>query len=61
VPAAQELVQMAREAWDLGRTPLITVLQAQGELNGAQAEASDAALAAQQAFADIEEAAGEGL
>ncbi len=61
VPAAQTLVQMARQAWDLGRAPLITVLQAQGELNGAQAEASDAALAAQNAFADLEEAAGAGL
>jgi cobalt-zinc-cadmium efflux system outer membrane protein len=61
VPAAKQLVQMARDAWDLGRAPLIAVLQAQGELNGAQAEGSDAALAANQALADLEEAAGEGL
>jgi cobalt-zinc-cadmium efflux system outer membrane protein len=61
VPAARRLVQMARDAWELGRTPLIQVLQAQGELTGAEADASDAALAAQQALADMEEAAGEGL
>jgi len=61
VPAAQHLVQMARAAWELGRTPLVQVLQAQGELTSAEADASDAALAAQQALADMEEAAGEGL
>jgi cobalt-zinc-cadmium efflux system outer membrane protein len=61
VPAAERLVRMAREAWNLGRTPLFAALQAQAELTSAQAEASDAALAAQQAFADMEEAAGEGL
>jgi outer membrane protein, heavy metal efflux system len=61
VPAAQELVRMARDAWELGRTPLTAVLQAQGELTSARAEASDAALSAQQALADMEEASGEGL
>jgi cobalt-zinc-cadmium efflux system outer membrane protein len=61
VPSAEELVKMARAAWELGRTPLISVLQAQGELTSARAEASDAALAAQVALADIEEAAGVGL
>jgi len=61
VPATQQLVQMARDAWELGRAPLITLLQAEAELNGAQAESSDAALAANQAMADLEEAAGEGL
>jgi outer membrane protein TolC len=39
----------------------VQVLQAQGELTSAEADASDAALAAQQALADMEEAAGEGL
>jgi outer membrane protein TolC len=52
---------MARDAWELGRTPLIAVLQAQTELASAEAEASDAALSAQQALADLEEAAGEGI
>ena len=61
VPSAQRLVQMARDAWELGRAPLTTVLQAQAELNGAQAESNDAALAANQAMADLEEAAGEAL
>jgi cobalt-zinc-cadmium efflux system outer membrane protein len=61
VPAAQDLVKMARDAWELGRTPLTTLLQAQNDLTSVRADASDAALAAQQALADLEEAAGEGL
>ena len=61
VPAAQQLLQMAREAWELGRTPLTAVLQAQGEVTSARADASDAALLAQQALADMEEASGEAL
>ncbi len=61
VPAARRLVQMARDAWELGRTPLVQVLQAQAELTSAEGDASDAALGAQQALADMEEAAGEGL
>ena len=61
VPAAQQLLQMAREAWELGRTPLTAVLQAQGEVTSARADASDAALSAQQALADMEEASGEAL
>jgi cobalt-zinc-cadmium efflux system outer membrane protein len=61
VPLAADLVRMAREAWELGRTPLTPVLLAQGELTSARADASDAALSAQQALADMEEAAGEGL
>ena len=61
VPAARQLLQMAREAWELGRTPLTSVLQAQGEVTSARADASDAALSAQQALADMEEASGEAL
>lgn len=61
VPAARRLVKMARDAWELGRAPLVQVLQAQGELTSAEGEASDAALAAQQSLADMEEAAGEAL
>ena len=61
VPAAQQLLKMARDAWELGRTPLTSVLQAQGEVTSARAEASDAALSAQQALADMEEASGEAL
>jgi hypothetical protein len=52
---------MARDAWELGRTPLTAVLLAQGELTSARAEGSDAALLAQQALADMEEASGEAL
>ena len=61
VPMATDLVTMAREAWELGRTPLTPVMLAQTELTTARADASDAALLAQQALADMEEAAGEGL
>jgi outer membrane protein TolC len=61
VPAAEQLVKMARDAWELGRTPLTAVLQAQAELTSARADASDAALAAQAALADMEEASGVGL
>ncbi|MFN2549339.1 MAG: TolC family protein [Myxococcales bacterium] len=61
VPAAGQLVKMARDAWELGRTPLTAVLQAQGELTSARADASDAALAAQTALADMEEASGVAL
>ena len=61
VPAAEQLVKMARDAWELGRTPLTAVLQAQAELTSARAEASDAALAAQVALADMEESSGVAL
>jgi cobalt-zinc-cadmium efflux system outer membrane protein len=61
VPLATDLVRMAREAWELGRTPLTPALLAQGELTSARAEASDSALLAQQAMADMEEASGEAL
>ena len=49
---------MARDAYELGRTPLLTVLQAQTELNSTRALAADAAAEAQRAFADLQEATG---
>ena len=49
---------MAREAYELGRAPLLTVLQARTDLNSAHALATDAAEVAQRALADLEEAAG---
>jgi len=61
VPAAEQLVKMARDAWELGRTPLTAVLQAQTDLTSARADASDAALTAQTALADMEESAGVAL
>ncbi|TMA18399.1 MAG: hypothetical protein E6J88_19410, partial [Deltaproteobacteria bacterium] len=61
VPAAEQLVKMARDAWELGRTQLTAVLQAQAELTSARADASDAALAAQLALADMEESSGVAL
>jgi cobalt-zinc-cadmium efflux system outer membrane protein len=59
VPAAQRLERMAREAWELGRTPLLAVLQAETDLNATRGLAADAAADAQRAFADLEEASGE--
>ncbi|TMA25198.1 MAG: TolC family protein [Deltaproteobacteria bacterium] len=58
VPAAERLERMARDAYELGRTPLLTVLQAQTELNSTRALAADAAAEAQRAFADLQEATG---
>jgi outer membrane protein TolC len=58
VPASRRLVGMAREAWELGRAPLTTLLQAQTDLTVTQADGTEAALAAWQAVADLEEAAG---
>jgi cobalt-zinc-cadmium efflux system outer membrane protein len=58
VPAALRLLEMARAAWQLGRAPLVSVLQAQTDLAVARSKALDAASEAQNAFADLEEAAG---
>ena len=59
VPAALRLLEMARTGYQLGRAPLISVLQAQGEVTAARVKGVDAANEAQKAFADLEEAAGE--
>ena len=58
VPASERLERMAREAYELGRAPLLTVLQARADLNSAHALATDAAERAQRALADLEEASG---
>ena len=58
VPAAERVLQMAREGYQLGRAPLVSVLQAQSDLASARGRAVDAAAEAQTAFADLEEAAG---
>ena len=59
VPAALRLLEMARTGYQLGRAPLYSVLQAQGEVSAARIKGVDAASEAQKAFADLEEAAGE--
>ena len=59
VPASLRLLAMARTGYELGRAPLISVLQAQGEVTAARVKGVDAANEAQKAFADLEEAAGE--
>ncbi len=59
VPAALRLLEMARTGYQLGRAPLYSVLQAQGEVSAARIKGVDAANEAQKAFADLEEAAGE--
>lgn len=61
LPAAQRLEEMARNGYELGRAPLVTVLQAQAEVTGARSRSVDAAVEAQKAFADLEEAVGETL
>ena len=59
VPAALRLLSMARTGYELGRAPLTSVLQAQGEVTAARVKGVDAANEAQKAFADLQEAAGE--
>lgn len=58
VPAAERVERMALDAYQLGRTPLLTVLQAQTDLNSTRGLAADAAAEAQRAFADLQEATG---
>lgn len=58
LPAAQRLLEMARQGYELGRTPLLSVLQAQGEVAQARGRSVDAGQEAQRAYADVEEAAG---
>ncbi len=52
------MVKLARIAYELGRTPLTNVLQAQADLARAQLDAVDADKAAWDALADLEEASG---
>lgn len=59
VPAAIRLEEMARNGYQLGRSPLFSVLQAQAEVTAARSRGVDAAGEAQKAFADLEEAVGE--
>lgn len=58
IPAAQEVEALARVAYKEGKAPLLTVLQAQADVASARNDAIDAVTQAQQALADVEEAAG---
>ena len=61
IPAAERVEKMARDGYQLGRAPLLSVLQAQAEVSNAKSRASSAALEAQRALADLEEAIGAAL
>jgi len=59
--AAARVVEMSETGYRIGRTSLLTVLQAQTELSSARGRAVDASLEAQRALADLEEALGADL
>jgi len=59
--SARRVLGMARAGYRIGRTSLIAVLQAQNDLAAANSRALDAALEAQKALADLEEAIGADL
>jgi cobalt-zinc-cadmium efflux system outer membrane protein len=59
--SARRILEMARAGYRIGRTSLITVLQAQNDLSSASSRALDAILEAQKALADLEEAIGADL
>jgi outer membrane protein, heavy metal efflux system len=59
--AASRVVEMSQTGYRIGRTSLVTVLQAQTDLSAARSRAVDAALEAQRALADLEEALGADL
>lgn len=61
VAGATRVLEMAQAGYRIGRTTLITVLQAQGELSSARSRAVDATLDSQRAIADLEEALGADL
>jgi len=58
LPAAHHVVTLAQTAYQLGRTPLSNVLQAQADLVKADADAIDAQQAVWDAMADLEESSG---
>lgn len=59
--SARRVLEMARAGYRIGRTSLVAVLQAQNDLSTASSRALDAALEAQRALADLEEATGADL
>ncbi len=61
VPSADRVLEMARAGYRIGRTSLISVLQAQSDLSAARSRAIDADLEAERSLADLEEATGADL
>ena len=59
--SASRVLEMAQAGYRIGRTALVSVLQAQNDLSAARSRAVDAALEAQKALADLEEATGADL
>jgi cobalt-zinc-cadmium efflux system outer membrane protein len=59
--SSRRVLEMARAGYRIGRTSLIAVLQAQSDLSAANSRGLDAALDAQKALADLEEATGADL
>lgn len=58
IPASRRVAELARFAYSVGKAPLLSVLQAQSDLATDEGRAIDAALQAQVALADLEEASG---
>lgn len=58
VPAAQHVTDLARSAYDLGRTPLIALLQVLSDLNRSRAASIEAMAEAWDAREDLEEVTG---
>ena len=58
VPAAQRLAGMAEESYKAGKANILTVIDAQRNANQVQHDYLDSLLAAQQAFAELEEVVG---
>lgn len=61
IESTRRVLEMARAGYRIGRTSLIAVLQAQNDLASASSRGLDAALEAQKALADLEEATGADL
>lgn len=61
VPAAQRLASMAEESYKAGKANILTVIDAQRNASQVQQEYLDSLLAAQQAFAELEEVVGASL
>ena len=61
IESAARVLEMAQAGYKIGRTSLVSVLQAQTELASARSRSIDAALEAQRALADLEEAIGADL
>jgi cobalt-zinc-cadmium efflux system outer membrane protein len=59
--SASRVLDMSRAGYRIGRTALVTVLQAEADYSAARSRSVDASLEAQKALADLEEALGADL